>query len=104
MNATELVLQMSPLVGRYVDMTRPSTPDEVQAYGAEMMGASGSVVAVEDASAQHGEAAVDVVFDYGMGFTVLADDLPRWRFLVYADAETADELLPGARQGRGARQ
>src|SRR3954451_20743782 len=88
-------LQYVNLIGKYVRMERPADDEEIAAAvtagvidpGATdyMVGCEGTVAAVWDS---YGCKAVDIMMDYGMGYTVHLVDERLWRFAVTDTEQT----------------
>lgn len=91
--------EFAHLVGKYVRMERPA--DEVESLehkaatgrGLDTVGFEGLVAYVADTEPKVGGWGVDIVTDYGMGYTVIQDDLPNWKITVWPDEETCRQSL-----------
>lgn len=74
-------IDFAPLVGKYVDMSRPATSDELASGHPKIIGGAGLVVRVADAGPGM-EPGVTIEWDYGMGFFIPAGAAHHWRFEV----------------------
>jgi hypothetical protein len=79
------------LVGRYIRMERPATEAELaEAPDMHTIGMECTVAAVRDVRDELGLDVVEVLADYGYGFTVRAGE--RWSFTEWPDEAAAREL------------
>ena len=89
--------EFAGLVGKYVRMERPADEVEMLEHRAstgqnvETVGFEGKVAYVADTPPKVGGWGVDIVTDYGMGFTVLQDDLPEWKIMIWEDEKSCRE-------------
>jgi hypothetical protein len=68
------------LVGRFVKMARPATPEELAATGESEVGMEGMIVRVADT-----EAGVDISSDWHFTWTIAPDTASQWRFTIWPD-------------------
>ena len=71
-------LTYSHLVGKYVRMSRLSTPEELRATGEQIVGMEGLIVGVED-----DQDVVLVRVDYGEVWPITGYDAPDWHFQIW---------------------
>lgn len=99
-HADKTAVDFAYLVGKYVSMAR--TPDEVEGLEAKAsgydlnnysIGGDGIVHMVKDSFNRVGGHAIEIIFDYGMGWPVFSDpDNPHndWRFSVFNSLEDTE--------------
>lgn len=89
MGSVRTAIDFAPLIGKYVDMSRPATSDELASGSPKTIGGAGLVVRVADAGPGMAPG-VFVEWDYGMGFFIPAEMVHHWRFEVWLDEPTAN--------------
>lgn len=86
----EHVLQYAALAGKYIRAERPRTPEEYDGPdSSHTIGGQGLVAKVYDGGPRIGGWSVEIVFDYGYGFTIVHDDVDAWIITVYAGEDEA---------------
>jgi len=90
--------EFAGLVGKYVRMERPADEVEALEYRAstgknlDTVGFEGKVAYVADTEPKVGGWGVDIVADYGMGYTVVQDDLPLWKITIWENEKSCREM------------
>ena len=83
--------EFAGLVGKYVRMERPADEVESLEYKTPTVGFEGKIAYVADTEPKVGGWGVDIVTDYGMGVTVVQDDLPEWTIMIWEDEKSCRE-------------